>query len=61
MEQEAQEDLVEEAAALLDQVELKVVETQEGIVLQRVVMEVQLEEHLLNLLILDQQVVVKAL
>ena len=61
MEQEVLEDLVEAAEALLDQVELKVVETQEGIVLQRVVMEVQLQEHLLKLLILDQEVVVKAM
>tara|TARA_R100000426_G_scaffold28955_1_gene24159 strand:+ start:377 stop:568 length:192 start_codon:yes stop_codon:yes gene_type:complete len=61
VEQEALEDLVEAAEALLDQVELKVVETQEGIVLQRVVMEVQLQEHLLKLLILDQEVVVKAM
>ena len=61
VEQEGLEDLVEAAEALLDQVELKVVETQEGIVLQRVVMEVQLQEHLLKLLILDQEVVVKAM
>tara|TARA_R100001129_G_C5216955_1_gene218421 strand:- start:339 stop:530 length:192 start_codon:yes stop_codon:yes gene_type:complete len=61
VEQEVLEDLVEAAEALLDQVELKVVETQEGIVLQRVVMEVQLQEHLLKLLILDQEVVVKAM
>ena len=61
VEQEVLEELVEAAEALLDQVELKVVETQEGIVLQRVVMEVQLQEHLLKLLILDQEVVVKAM
>ena len=61
VEQEVLEDLVEAAEALLDQVELKVVETQEGIVLHRVVMEVQLQEHLLKLLILDQEVVVKAM
>ena len=61
VEQEVLEDLVEAAEALLDQVEIKVVETQEGIVLQRVVMEVQLQEHLLKLLILDQEVVVKAM
>ena len=61
VEQEALEDLVEAAEALKEQVELKVVETQEGIVLQRVVMEVQLQEHLLKLLILDQEVVVKAM
>ena len=61
VEDEVLEDLVEAAEALLDQVELKVVETQEGIVLQRVVMEVQLQEHLLKLLILDQEVVVKAM
>ena len=61
VEQEVLEDLVEAAEALLDEVELKVVETQEGIVLQRVVMEVQLQEHLLKLLILDQEVVVKAM
>tara|TARA_R100000322_G_C5394032_1_gene179467 strand:- start:494 stop:685 length:192 start_codon:yes stop_codon:yes gene_type:complete len=61
VEQEVLEDLVEAAEAPLDQVELKVVETQEGIVLQRVVMEVQLQEHLLKLLILDQEVVVKAM
>ena len=61
VEQEVLEDLVEAAEALKEQVELKVVETQEGIVLQRVVMEVQLQEHLLKLLILDQEVVVKAM